>query len=118
VAAGERLIVALERLTVAAAASAGEIVSRPIEDELRRARDLGELAFAALFGTKSEGPTGEHSEEAPEATLPIADYDTLSATEIIPLLATLTAHEREEIAAYEAAHRRRPRVLAALAHDH
>ncbi len=49
-----------------------------------------------------------------EVELPIANYDTLSAVQIVPLLAELSPEEREAVRAHEEAHRGRRTVLGKL----
>jgi hypothetical protein len=58
----------------------------------------------------TETPTAPTS--GPEAaTLAIPDYDSLSASQVLPRLNGLTADELEAVRAYEAAHRGRKTIL-------
>ncbi len=51
------------------------------------------------------------ADEAGDAALPIAEYDSQAAAQIVKMLAQLTADEREQIAAYETAGRGRVTIL-------
>jgi cobalamin biosynthesis Mg chelatase CobN len=46
--------------------------------------------------------------------LAIADYDDLAASQIVGLLGTLSASERDDVALYESTHRRRSTVLGKI----
>lgn len=50
-----------------------------------------------------------------DADLPIAEYDSQAAAQIVKLLAQLTADERDQIEAYEAAGRNRVTILRKIA---
>jgi hypothetical protein len=52
---------------------------------------------------------------AAAAALPINNYDTLSASQIVPRLAGLQPQELAQVAAYENAHRRRRTILGRIA---
>jgi hypothetical protein len=52
---------------------------------------------------------------AAAAALPINNYDTLSASQIVPRLAGLRPDELARVAAYENAHRRRRTILGRIA---
>lgn len=52
---------------------------------------------------------------AAAASLPINNYDTLSASQIVPRLAGLRPDELARVAAYENAHRRRRTILGRIA---
>jgi hypothetical protein len=47
--------------------------------------------------------------------LPIAGYDSLSASQVVGRLATLTADELDAVEYYESAHRSRRTILAKVA---
>jgi hypothetical protein len=47
--------------------------------------------------------------------LPITDYDSLSASQVVPRLEGLSPEERDAVRRYESAHRRRKTILAKLA---
>lgn len=49
------------------------------------------------------------------ADLPLADYDSLAASQVIPRLSGLDKDELEAVRAYEAAHRGRKTILGKLA---
>ncbi len=58
--------------------------------------------------TSSPGET----EDAPETvTLAIPDYESLSASQVVPRLSSLSAEELEAVRAYEDAHRGRKTIL-------
>ena len=56
---------------------------------------------------------GPRSSEA-AADLPIADYDSLAASQVIPRLAGLSASELAAVEAYEQAHRGRKTILGKI----
>jgi len=58
-------------------------------------------------------PTGGHGPEA--ATLAIPDYDSLSASQVVPRLQGLAVDELEAVRAYEADHRGRKTILNRIA---
>lgn len=62
----------------------------------------------------TEAPSEPVGEPASEADLPIADYDGLSATQIIERLDGLSRGALERIRVYEIAHRARRTILAAI----
>ncbi|MEZ5180682.1 MAG: hypothetical protein R2702_02210 [Acidimicrobiales bacterium] len=49
------------------------------------------------------------------ASLPIADYDSLAASQVIPRLAGLSSEELDAVEAYEQAHRGRKTILGKVA---
>lgn len=97
-----------------------------VEQTVRQARMLGELAVRfgaselrrrttsaaddATASTAAPAPVHRRSDQPPPNDV-IADYDTLSASQIVPMLAGLDAHERGRIAAYEASGRARQTIL-------
>ncbi len=98
-----------------------------VEQLARQARTLGELAVR--FGTqelrnRAGRPASPPSTPAPSAATAdagpapddvIADYDTLSASQIVPMLASLSSEERARVAAYEARARGRQTILRRIA---
>src|SRR5690606_18043346 len=46
-----------------------------------------------------------------EADLPIQDYDSLAASQVVPRLATLSPEELRSVRSYELAHRNRQTIL-------
>jgi hypothetical protein len=61
-------------------------------------------------------PTAEAAVDVPsEADLPIQDYDSLAASQVVPRLATLSAPELETIRSYEAGTRHRQTILNRVA---
>lgn len=63
--------------------------------------------------TAAPAPTARSSAAAAE--LPIADYDSLAASQVIPRLTGLEVDELEAVRAYEAAHRGRKTILGKVA---
>jgi hypothetical protein len=95
-----------------------------VEQALRQARTLGELSVR--FGQRElRRRTEGASEEEPDATVApaprpdagpapddvIADYDALSASQIVPMLAGLDTTERARVADYERRARGRQTIL-------
>jgi hypothetical protein len=70
-------------------------------------RDGGAAARAAEPAPARSGPDA--------ATLAIPDYDSLSASQVVPRLAGLTPAELEAVGAYEGAHRGRRTILNKVA---
>ena len=81
---------------------------------------------ASSTSSTPEAVTEQEVVEPPEAVaaprsgpssvdLPVADYDSLAASQVIPRLAGLDADELEAVRAYEAAHRGRKTILGRLA---
>ena len=63
-------------------------------------------------------PDPAHLEPGPapdEAELPIQDYDSLAASQVVPRLATMSPAELRAVRAYEAAHRNRQTILNRVA---
>ena len=52
---------------------------------------------------------------AAAADLPIADYDSLAASQVVPRLGGLEPHELDAVRAYELAHRGRKTILGKVA---
>jgi hypothetical protein len=65
--------------------------------------------------TRPAPATRSRATAAAAATLPINNYDTLSASQIVPRLAGLSPEELAHVAAYENAHRRRRTILGRIA---
>jgi hypothetical protein len=63
--------------------------------------------ISASAPARSGGDGGAH--------LPLADYDTLAAAQIVPRLEGLSVSELEEVRIYELAHRARKTVLGKIA---
>ena len=99
-----------------------------IESELRQAKAVGQftvlMAVSKLKAamTPEEAPTPSPAEPTvatepvPQGEAPtcIDEYDSLTASQIVPLLADLTADERSEVLAYESARRGRNSILKEL----
>jgi hypothetical protein len=61
-------------------------------------------------------PEPEHDDAVPvESDLPIQDYDSLAASQVVPRLATLTPEELRVVRAYEQATRGRQTILHRVA---
>jgi hypothetical protein len=105
-----------------------------VEQAARQARALGELTvrFGANELRRRTTPTGEDATPAPSSAVArpardagpapddvIADYDALSASQIVPMLASLSPEERARVADYEQRARARQTVLRRIAQlDH
>jgi hypothetical protein len=97
-----------------------------VEQALRQARAIGELSVkfgARELRRRTEG-TGQPDPAAKRPTAPashpdagpapddvIADYDALSASQIVPMLSSLKPEERARVADYEARSRGRQTIL-------
>jgi hypothetical protein len=55
------------------------------------------------------------SEPPAESELPIQDYDSLAASQVVPRLATLATDDLRAVQAYESATRRRQTILNRVA---
>lgn len=97
-----------------------------VEQLARQARTLGELAVR--FGTQElrnrtsgpapaarPAPSSAARDAGPAPDDVIADYDALSASQIVPMLASLSADERARVADYEARARGRQTILRRIA---
>lgn len=82
--------------------------------------DLDESVEAVDESVEAE-PAGEAAASAPEAAvpveseLPIQDYDSLAASQVVPRLATLSPDELQVVRAYEQATRGRQTILHRVA---
>lgn len=81
--------------------------------------DTGSTTTTAA--TDTTATTVEPDVEAPaptttDADLPIARYDTLSATQVLSHLANLSAEQRAAVADYERNHRNRRTILNRITH--
>ena len=77
----------------------------PVADEPKAQK------LEAVAEQEDTGEVDEDEEEEYEVDLPIADYDSLGVTTILPLLAELDAAELEEVRDYEDAGRGRVTIL-------
>jgi len=97
-----------ERVTVL------DVLAEPVDDDQVApagpdAQGSGPAA-ALVEGT----PTG--SPDVPDAAeLPITDYDSLAASQVVPRLATMSAADLERVGIYERAHRNRQTILHRVA---
>jgi len=122
-----RLISSVVRYAEEVAVKLGGKERDDVEATFRQAKAIGELTV--LMSTakvkellnnrapeSTEGQTPTSSLEAPvpptmEAPLP--DYDSLTASQIVALMASLSPEERAVVVAYEEQHRRRSTILNA-----
>lgn len=97
------------------------------EQVVRQARALGELTVhfslrelrartspVASDATPAPAPVRRKGAGPPPDEV-IADYDNLSASQIVPMLSGLTESERQRVAAYESTARARQTILRKLA---
>jgi hypothetical protein len=99
-----------------------------VEQALRQARAIGELSikFGArelrrrtegaaphegATATRSTAKSAPHPDAGPAPDDVIADYDALSASQIVPMLSSLEPVERARVAEYEAKSRGRQTIL-------
>lgn len=75
--------------------------------------EAGGPATAAARAAAPEGAAGAGVPSS--ADLPIPDYDSLAASQVVPRLEGLTPEERDLVRRYESAHRRRKTILSKLA---
>ena len=67
---------------------------------------------AAPAATPAAAPVAQSGAGASD--LPISDYDSLAASQVIPRLDAMTAAERDAVEAYERAHRGRKTILGKI----
>lgn len=72
-------------------------------------------AAAPTNGAAAEGAAPDQEQVPRAADLAITDYDSLSASQVVPRLDGLSAEERDAVRRYEAAHRGRKTILSKLA---
>ncbi len=103
--------------------------SERLGSEVRQARAIGQLTVLATSAkvkqwlstpvaseepvTPTAAPSAPTSKVSPPRC--ITDYVNLSASQIVPLLAGLTAAELKQVEKYESATRQRKTILAAVA---
>ena len=84
-------------------------VAAPIPEPVERAEPAGSApAVAPAARPAPARPAGV------AADLPIAAYDSLAASQVIPRLAGLSANELDDVEAYELAHRGRKTILGKI----
>ena len=126
-AVASRLLSSIIRYAEEAAVKLGGKERTDVEATLRQAKAIGELTILMSTAKVKEmlanlspetsvsepqsAPTILSNEPAMESPLP--DYDSLTASQIVALMADLTADERAIVVAYEEQHRRRSSVLNA-----
>jgi len=131
--------VAVEEVAVAL----GDTASRRVTTTLRNARAIGQFTVLSLVAQGKKmmakvvptdnsptpashfGPNAlpvasvastvvDHEVQTRNAPTCIANYETLTANQIIPLLSRLTAEELREVQSFESSGKARARVLAAI----
>jgi len=98
----------------AGAATDATAPDAPVPEEASAAEPAGsaEPAVVAAPPAGATGTNGAEPEAEPdEGSLAIAGYSTLSASQIVPRLTTLTAADLDAIARFERAHRARRTIL-------
>ena len=122
-----RLISSVVRYAEEAAVRLGGTERSDVQATLRQAKAIGELTVlmsTAKVKEMLEGLTAETSSDAtridtvnlpvaPIMDSPLPDYDSLTASQIVALMANLTSEERAVVVAYEEQHRRRSSILNA-----
>ena len=71
-----------------------------------RALETGESVLLRLVPDDPATPSGEH--------LPIEEYESLAASQVVARLPTLTTAELEDVRAFESAHRGRRTILGKI----
>ncbi|MEM9465740.1 MAG: hypothetical protein AAGA90_10225 [Actinomycetota bacterium] len=99
--------IALTRLAGTVAARQGQHEAEKLVDEIRS-------SIGAFLGLDDHAADVDEPDEG-EDDLPIADYATMTAVDIIPLLGGLDPAELDAIEAFERAHRARTTVLNRIA---
>ena len=102
-----------------------EQVRVPASEAPERVTVLDVLAEPPTADVPADGATGTDVQAvvdvpaevaAPDAAaLPITDYDSLAASQVVPRLATMSADDLEMVGAYERAHRNRQTILHRVA---
>ena len=122
-----RLISSVIRYAEEAAVKLGGKERSDVEATLRQAKAIGELTVLMSTAKVKEmlanlSPDAHESSEEPEPAVassappmdsPLPDYDSLTASQIVALMANLTPEERAVVVAYEEQHRRRSSILNA-----
>lgn len=125
-----RLISSVVRYAEEAAVKLGGKERSDVEATLRQAKAIGELTvlmstakvkdMLANIAPEVDRDASETPAPAPSAApvmdSPLPDYDSLTAAQIVALMATLTAEEKAVVVAYEEQHRRRSTILNAAQH--
>lgn len=94
-------------LTVLAEESPHDPATTVTADE----RGTGQPSDTVVAAPHAAGPTVTAASAPDEADLPIQDYDSLAASQVVPRLSTLDPDELRRVQAYESAHRRRQTIL-------
>ena len=89
------------------AAAANGAAPAPVSSAPSSVVELHAVAAEAAVATPTSGPEA--------AALAIPDYDSLSASQVLPRLTGLSIEELEAVRAYEAAHRGRKTILNRVA---
>lgn len=70
---------------------------------------------ATVTPIRPEPAVAEVIDAPDESELPVPDYDSLAASQVVPRLASLSADELDAVGAYERAHRNRQTILNKVA---
>lgn len=120
------LLAAAARAAGAPMAGADDIARGPGSEDQQRSGDEGGSGVADNPAQGNAATDDDPVEAAnlrvvadastpPAAALPIPDYDNLSASQVVPRLDDLAAHELDAVRDYEAAHRGRMTILSRIA---
>jgi len=75
----------------------------------------GDAASSLTNGRSQPAAAADAAPVPSESELPVADYDSLAASQVVPRLATLDPEDLRAVQSYEAAHRRRQTILNRVA---
>lgn len=123
-----RLISSVTKYAEEVAVKFGGKERSDVEATLRQAKAIGELTVLMstakvkeLLSNLTPEPTADVPEstdavveEAVQLNSPLPDYDSLTAAQIVALMATLSSEERAVIVEYEIQNRRRATILKAV----
>jgi hypothetical protein len=97
-----------ERVTVL------DVLAEPADDD--QGTPAGPDAQSAASAAAVVDGTPTEAADVPDAAeLPITDYDSLAASQVVPRLATMSAADLELVGAYERSHRNRQTILHRVA---
>ena len=97
-----------ERVTVL------DVLAEPVADD--QGAPAGANAQSAAPAAADVDGTPTDTADVPDAAeLPITDYDSLAASQVVPRLATMRAADLERVGTYERSHRNRQTILHRVA---
>jgi hypothetical protein len=105
----------VEHLADRGSSSAPSSASPSSEPAPERQPAVRLVATAAAPETAPVVPTAAAEDVPSSIELPITDYDSLSASQVVPRLDGLAPDERDAVRRYEAAHRGRKTILSKIA---